>query len=313
MRTKLRPSPSVNSLTDSSPVSLEIVLLVLGGLLMFGALISGLVAAVVPVARGGLRPGRLRARRRRPRGARLRRPARSFVHDLAVVALIVILFRDGLEVEAEMLQREWHLPFRKLALAMPITGAIVACAAHWIVGLGWLESCLLGALLSPTDPVLSSSVVTNPRVPRLVRHSLNLESGLNDGLALPGGARVHRGARRRRGLRVVAVRAPGRDARLRVRHRRSAWVAAKLMPRGRKLTDSIPAHAQSLYALGVAFAIYGDRGRAAARGQRLHRRVRRRDHARDPAPRPARQLREPRRRHRRDRQARDLRRVRRRC
>ena len=48
---------------------------------------------------------------------------------------------------------------------MPITGAVVAAAAHWIVGLGWLESALLGALLSPTDPVLSSSVVTNPRVP----------------------------------------------------------------------------------------------------------------------------------------------------
>ena len=43
----------------------------------------------------------------------------------------------------------------------------------------------MGALLSPTDPVLSSAVITNPRVPRLVRHSLNLESGLNDGLALP--------------------------------------------------------------------------------------------------------------------------------
>ena len=107
------------------------------------------------------------------------------MHDVAVIALIVILFRDGLEVEAEMLQKAWHLPFRKLALAMPITGALVAVFAHWVVGLGWLESCLLGALLSPTDPVLSSSVVTNPRVPRLVRHSLNLESGLNDGLALP--------------------------------------------------------------------------------------------------------------------------------
>ena len=43
----------------------------------------------------------------------------------------------------------------------------------------------MGALLSPTDPVLSSSVVTNPRVPRVIRHTLNLESGLNDGLALP--------------------------------------------------------------------------------------------------------------------------------
>jgi NhaP-type Na+/H+ or K+/H+ antiporter len=54
-----------------------------------------------------------------------------------------------------------------------------------LTDLSWTESFLLGALLSPTDPVLSSSVVTNRRVPRIVRHSLNLESGLNDGLALP--------------------------------------------------------------------------------------------------------------------------------
>ena len=174
----------MNSLADSSPVSLETVLLVFGGLLMVGALVSGLVRRsflslaalfVSPAscsATAGWRCSTSRARS-------------GFVHDLAIVALIVILFRDGLEVEAEMLQREWHLPFRKLALGMPITGAVVALSAHWVVGLGWLESCLLGALLSPTDPVLSSSVVTNPRVPRLVRHSLNLESGLNDGLALP--------------------------------------------------------------------------------------------------------------------------------
>ena len=68
--------------------------------------------------------------------------------------------------------------------AMPVTAAIVALAAKWLTDLSWTESFLLGALLSPTDPVLSSSVVTNPRVPRLIRHSLNLESGLNDGLAL---------------------------------------------------------------------------------------------------------------------------------
>ena len=96
----------------------------------------------------------------------------------------MILFRDGLEVEGELLQSAWHLPVRKLAVAMPLTGAIVALSARWLVGLPWLQACLLGALLSPTDPVLSSSVVTNPRVPRIIRHSLNLESGLNDGLAL---------------------------------------------------------------------------------------------------------------------------------
>jgi NhaP-type Na+/H+ or K+/H+ antiporter len=236
-------------------VSLAIALLVFGGLLMGGALLAGIakrsflsLAAVFVVAGFVLGEGGLEV---------LDFHARSeFVHDLAVVALVVILFRDGLEVEAEMLQREWHLPFRKLALGMPITGAIVACAAHWIVGLGWLESALVGALLSPTDPVLSSSVVTNPRVPRLVRHSLNLESGLNDGLALP--AVLAFTAALGTDSDFVWWKFVLQDVTLGFAFGIAlAWVAAKLMPRGRKLNDSIPAHAQSLYALGVAFAIYG--------------------------------------------------------
>jgi len=231
------------------------VLLVFGGLLMVGALISGLVrrsflslAALFVVVGFVLGEGGVEVLDFAARG--------EFVHDLAVIALVVILFRDGLEVEAEMLQREWHLPFRKLVLGMPITGAIVACAAHWIVGLDWLESALLGALLSPTDPVLSSSVVTNPRVPRLVRHSLNLESGLNDGLALPAVLAFTAALADQEGF--VWWQFVLQDVTLGFAFGLVlAWIAAKLMPRGRKLTDSIPAHAQSLYALGVAFAIYG--------------------------------------------------------
>ena len=112
-------------------------------------------------------------------------PGSGFVEILAVVALILILFRDGLEVEAEMLQGAWRPPLRKLVLAMPLTCVLVAAITKLLTDLSWTESLLVGALLSPTDPVLSSSVVTNPRVPRVIRHSLNLESGLNDGLALP--------------------------------------------------------------------------------------------------------------------------------
>ena len=245
----------MDSLGDSIPVKLEIVLLVLGALLMIGALVAGLVrrsflslAAVFVLAGFALGQGGLEVLDFDPRS--------GFVHDLAVIALIVILFRDGLEVEAEMLQTAWHLPFRKLALAMPITGALVALVAHWVVGLGWLEACLLGALLSPTDPVLSSSVVTNPRVPRLVRHSLNLESGLNDGLALP--AVLALTAALGSDEDFVWWRFVLQDVTLGFAFGvLLAWIASKLMPRGRTLTDSIPAHAQSLYALGLAFAVYG--------------------------------------------------------
>jgi NhaP-type Na+/H+ or K+/H+ antiporter len=245
----------VNALGDSIPVSLEIVLLVLGGLLMAGALLSGLarrsflsLAAVFVLAGFALGQGGLEVLDFDPRS--------GLVHDLAVVALIVLLFRDGLEVEAEMLQREWHLPFRKLALGMPITGALVALFAHWMVGLGWLEACLIGALLSPTDPVLSSAVVTNPRVPRLVRHSLNLESGLNDGLALPAVLAFTAALASRDDF--VWWRFVLQDVTLGLAFGVVlAWIASKLMPRGRRLADSVPAHAQSLYALGVAFTIYG--------------------------------------------------------
>jgi NhaP-type Na+/H+ or K+/H+ antiporter len=164
--------------------SFQAIATVLGLLLIVGALASGLaqrsflsLTALFVLAGFALGPGGL--------GKIDFRPHSGFVEDLAFAALIVILFRDGLEVEGEMLKREWHLPARKLVVAMPITAAIVAAAAHLLFGLSWTESFLLGALLSPTDPVLTSSIVTNARVPRLIRHSLNLESGLNDGLALP--------------------------------------------------------------------------------------------------------------------------------
>ena len=79
----------------------------------------------------------------------------------------------------------WRLPLRKLVLGMPLTAGIIAVVTHGLTELDWTQSFLVGALLSPTDPVLSSAVVTNPRVPARIRHSLNLESGFNDGLALP--------------------------------------------------------------------------------------------------------------------------------
>ena len=147
----------------------ETVALVFGLVLVGGALVSGIarrsflsLTALFVLAGFALGEGGAEVLSFDPTG--------DFVGDLAVVALIVILFRDGIEVEAEMLQREWHLPFRKLVLAMPITAGLVALAARALTHLGWTEAFLLGALLSPTDPVLSSSVVTNPRVPRLVRH-----------------------------------------------------------------------------------------------------------------------------------------------
>ena len=105
---------------------------------------------------------------------------------LVELALIVTLFSDGLFVERELLVVHWSPAARALALAMPLTMVLLALVAKGLFSeLSWAEAFLLGAVLSPTDPVVTSTVVTSQRVPEKVRHTLNLESGLNDGLALP--------------------------------------------------------------------------------------------------------------------------------
>ncbi|MEA2349438.1 MAG: sodium/hydrogen antiporter [Thermoleophilaceae bacterium] len=236
--------------------SFDTVALVFGALLVTGAVLAGIahrsflsLTAVFVVAGFALGTGGLDVLDFDPRS--------GFVNTLATVALIVILFRDGLEVEAELLQREWRLPARALAIAMPLTAGLVAVLAKLLTDLSWSEALLLGALLSPTDPVLSSSVVTNPRVPRVIRHSLNLESGLNDGLALPAV------------LAFVAALDPGekdfvwwrfvlQDVGLGlVTGVVVAAVAAYLLPRRVALGHEIGPGQKALYALGVAFATYG--------------------------------------------------------
>jgi NhaP-type Na+/H+ or K+/H+ antiporter len=230
-------------------------LAVFGLLLMAGALVAGLarrsflsLTAVFVVAGFVLGEGGLEVLDLDPTS--------GFVQGLAVIALILILFRDGLEVEEEMLQTAWHVPLRNLVLAMPITAGLVAVVASALTDLGWTECFLLGALLSPTDPVLSSSVVTNPRVPRILRHSLNLESGLNDGLALPAVLALTAAAGQSENfvwwefvLQDVGV---GLATGLLV-----AFVAARLMPRQKGLAGGPSAHQKSMYALGVAFVAYG--------------------------------------------------------
>jgi len=52
-------------------------------------------------------------------------------------------------------------------------------------GLGLLEIAILATMLSPTDAALGKAVVTNEAVPSNVRESLNVESGLNDGICVP--------------------------------------------------------------------------------------------------------------------------------
>jgi NhaP-type Na+/H+ or K+/H+ antiporter len=236
--------------------SFDTAALVLGGLLVLGALLAGLahrsflsLTAVFVVAGFVLGQGATKVLDFDPLS--------GFVNGLATVALIVILFRDGLEVEAEMLQSAWHPPLRALAIAMPLTGILVAAFAALVTSLSWTEAFLLGALLSPTDPVLSSSVVTNPRVPRVIRHTLNLESGMNDGLALPA-VLAFAAALDPTQTNFVWWRFVLEDVGIGLATGLVlGGAAAYVLPRGRALGHEISPRQKALYALGVAFGTYG--------------------------------------------------------
>lgn len=107
------------------------------------------------------------------------------VREVASVTLFAVLFADGQRAPWRVLRRRWREPTRALLLAMPLTFVLVGALAHFLIGLDWISSLLIGAVLAPTDPVFAAALVGRDDVPSRLRSLLNIESGLNDGLALP--------------------------------------------------------------------------------------------------------------------------------
>jgi sodium/hydrogen antiporter len=172
------------------------------------------------------------------------------------LALILTLFSDGLFVERELLGKHWGPPARALIIAMPITMALIAlCAKVLFPELEWAEAFLLGAVLSPTDPVVTSTVVTARRVPSMIRHTLNLESGLNDGLALPlvlffVVLAEPGGSARNAALELVGEVAVGAVIGLAIAY--AAGLALRNIP-----GEGIAHNYEGVYALGLALFAYG--------------------------------------------------------
>jgi NhaP-type Na+/H+ or K+/H+ antiporter len=108
------------------------------------------------------------------------------VHVLAEVTLILVLFSDAARIDLRQLIRDHNLPQRMLLIGMPLTivaGTVVGLALP--LGFSLWEAALLAVVLAPTDAALGQSVVTNADVPVRIRQALNVESGLNDGVAVP--------------------------------------------------------------------------------------------------------------------------------
>lgn len=99
--------------------------------------------------------------------------------------LLVLLFTDAARIDIPRLRHHASLPLRMLA-SLPLVIALGTLAAVWLFpDLDASSAAVLAAVLAPTDAALGQAVVTDSRLPVRIRQTLNVESGLNDGIVLP--------------------------------------------------------------------------------------------------------------------------------
>jgi sodium/hydrogen antiporter len=110
----------------------------------------------------------------------------SVLRLIAEATLALVLFADASKIDLRRLRREIALPARLLGIGLPLTIVIgTAVALVVLPGLAPIEAILLAIAVAPTDAALGAPVVADERVPPRIRQSLNVESGLNDGLSVP--------------------------------------------------------------------------------------------------------------------------------
>ena len=110
----------------------------------------------------------------------------EWVHLVAEIALVVVLFTDASQLDLARLRRERALPVRLLGVGLPLTIALGALGARLVFPqMSWWEAGLVASILAPTDAALGQAVISNPAVPARIRQALGVESGMNDGIALP--------------------------------------------------------------------------------------------------------------------------------
>jgi sodium/hydrogen antiporter len=114
------------------------------------------------------------------------RPDTQFLEKLSEFVVIVSVFGCGLKMNRPLKLWGWQSTIRLIGLLMPISIFALAAIAHYALNMGWGAAILLGAILSPTDPVLASEVqLVHVEDQDELRFGLTSEGGLNDALAFP--------------------------------------------------------------------------------------------------------------------------------
>ncbi|MBE9170208.1 cation:proton antiporter [Pleurocapsales cyanobacterium LEGE 06147] len=113
----------------------------------------------------------------------------TFIEEAARLTLAIGLMGVALRLPKGYVPRHWKSLAVVLGLVMPLMWAFGGLLVWWILGLPFWVAMLIGAVVTPTDPIVSTSIVTGvvaeENIPKRLRHLISTESGLNDGLAYP--------------------------------------------------------------------------------------------------------------------------------
>ncbi len=112
-------------------------------------------------------------------------PHDATLEVLAILSLSLVLFLDAVDLEFQEARSGWLVPALALGPGTLLTIGIVAAASSVLAGTTLVQSLLVGAILSSTDPVVLRDVVRDQRIPRSVRRALRIEAGTNDLVVLP--------------------------------------------------------------------------------------------------------------------------------
>jgi NhaP-type Na+/H+ or K+/H+ antiporter len=105
---------------------------------------------------------------------------------IAELALVLVLFSDASRIGLSYTIHQHTIPLRLLSIGMPLTiFSGIIFAAILLSKLSIWEAAIIGTLLAPTDAALGKTVFENKKLPSKMRKGLEIESGLNDGLAVP--------------------------------------------------------------------------------------------------------------------------------
>ena len=108
------------------------------------------------------------------------------LRSLAELTLALMLFTDAANANTGVLKQNIKIPRRLLLIGLPLTILLgLAIGVLIFDDLTLLEIAILATMLAPTDAALGKAVVTDESVPDNMRESLNVESGLNDGICVP--------------------------------------------------------------------------------------------------------------------------------